>query len=92
LGDGPAEDAAYKVFMQAFARRGSYVPMHPTALPLRKLPHADRETLLLIVLGELSYEEAATALCANWNRAFTCGVRVPDSRNRCDHMPLTRRT
>jgi RNA polymerase sigma factor (sigma-70 family) len=29
---------------------------------LRRLPAADRDTLLLIVWGELSYEEAATAL------------------------------
>lgn len=112
LGDVAAEDAANKVFMQAFARRDSYVPVHPTALPwlygiasrviadhhrheqrrlsalarlatetvadddapaasalpgdlvhaLRALPQADRETLLLIVLGELTYEETATAL------------------------------
>jgi RNA polymerase sigma factor (sigma-70 family) len=112
LGDGPAEDAATRVFLQAFARREAYVPVHATALPwlygiashviadhhrneqrrlralerlaarraddagatdgselpsglvraLRKLPLPDRETFLLIVLGELSYEEAATAL------------------------------
>jgi RNA polymerase sigma-70 factor (ECF subfamily) len=29
---------------------------------LRRLPAADRDTLLLVVWGELSYEEAATAL------------------------------
>lgn len=29
---------------------------------LRRLPGADRDTLLLVVWGELSYEEAATAL------------------------------
>jgi DNA-directed RNA polymerase specialized sigma24 family protein len=33
MGDGPAEDAATRVFTQAFARRDSYVPVRPTALP-----------------------------------------------------------
>jgi RNA polymerase sigma factor (sigma-70 family) len=112
LGDGPAEDAATRVFMYAFTRRAAYVPLHSTALPwlygiashviadhhrneqrrlralerlaarrtsdpddpaesglasglvraLRTLPAADRETFLLVVLGELTYEETATAL------------------------------
>jgi RNA polymerase sigma factor (sigma-70 family) len=42
-------------------------PEAPTLAPalareLRRLPTADRDTLLLVVWGELSYEEAASAL------------------------------
>jgi len=33
-----------------------------TAVSLRKLSHADRETLLLVAWGELTYDETATAL------------------------------
>ncbi|HEX4343994.1 MAG TPA: RNA polymerase sigma factor [Solirubrobacteraceae bacterium] len=46
--------------------QGSGTPASPAVAPdvvraLRRLSPADRETLLLVVWGELSYEEAATA-------------------------------
>jgi RNA polymerase sigma factor (sigma-70 family) len=50
---------------------------------LRKLPLADRETFLLVVLGELSYEETATALDVP---VGTVRSRVARARSRLQHQ------